>query len=68
MDDENDDLPTPIEDAPVTCSRCHGDCRGCHSDSDNIRDKEVPGMMERFEFNGFEVTVTLVPKREFDEE
>ncbi len=38
------------------------------SDPDDIRDKEIPGMMKRFESDGFEVTVTLVPKREFDGE
>ena len=37
-DDEDDGLPTPIEDAPVICSRC--------SDSDDIRDKDIPGMMK----------------------
>ena len=35
------------------------------SDPDDIRDKEVPGMMKRFESDGFEVTVKLVPKQEF---
>jgi len=35
------------------------------SDSDDIRDKEIPGMMKRFESDGFEVTVKLVPKQEF---
>lgn len=57
IEDENDDLPTPIEDAPVTCSRC--------SDPDDVRDKDIPGMMKRFESDGFEITVSLVPKMEF---
>jgi hypothetical protein len=35
------------------------------SDPDDIRDKEIPGMMKRFESDGFEVTVKLVPKQEF---
>jgi len=35
------------------------------SDPDDIRDKEIPGMMKRFESDGFEVTVSLVPKKEF---
>ena len=36
------------------------------SDPDDVRDKEIPGMMKRFESDGFEVTVRLVPKTEFD--
>jgi len=35
------------------------------SDPDDIRDREIPGMMKRFESDGFEVTVSLVPKKEF---
>lgn len=35
------------------------------SDPDDIRDKEIPGMMKRFESDGFEVTVKFVPKQEF---
>ncbi len=60
IEDDDDDLPTPIEDAPVICSRC--------SDPDDVRDKDIPGMMKRFESDGFEITVSLVPKREFDVE
>lgn len=62
-DDENDDLPQPI-----CCDRyCDAAERPVQeSDSDDIRDKDVPGTMKRFESDGFEVTVTLVPKNEFD--
>ncbi len=60
LDDEDDDLPTSIEDARVICYRC--------SDPDDVRDKDIPGMMKRFESDGFEISVSLVPKREFDVE
>ncbi len=36
------------------------------SDPDDFRDKEIPGMMKRFESDGFEITVKMVPKKEFD--
>lgn len=64
-DDENDDLPVEI---PVIQTPCSKSCGACFRDSDDIVDKEIPGMMKRFECDGFEVTVTLVPKREFDDE
>jgi len=62
-DDEDDDLPQPI-----CCDRyCDAAERPVQeSDSDDIRDKDVPGMMKRFESDGFEVTVTLIPKNEFE--
>ena len=67
FDDEDDDLPTLIEDAPVCCSGCPSQCFRV-SDPDDIREREIPGMMKRFESDGFEITVSLVPKREFDGE
>ena len=85
-DDEDDDLPQPIEpersteviDTPEDKKifwkiRCPEAIEKpvqnpVPSDPDDIRDKEIPGMMKRFESDGFEVTVTMVPKREFDGE
>lgn len=83
-DDENDDLPQPIEperftevvDTPegkktlwkIRCPKAVEEpVQDRHvSDPDDVRDKEIPGMMKRFEYDGFEVTVKLVPKTEFD--
>ena len=65
-DDEDDDLPQPID--PDRYPEIPGRAvQGPdESDPDDIRQKEIPGMMKRFESDGFEVTVTLVPKKEFD--
>jgi len=83
-DDENVDLPQPIEperftevvDTPegkktlwkIRCPKAVEEpVQERHvSDTDDVRDKEIPGMMKRFEYDGFEVTVKLVPKTEFD--
>ncbi len=82
-DDEDDDLPQPIEPERSTevidttegkktfwkirCPKAVEEPvqNPVASDPDDIRDKEIPGMMKRFESDGFEVTVSLVPKKEF---
>ncbi len=65
-DAEDDDLPHSIDsdrypeavDGPVQGSDA--------SDPDDIRRKDLPGMMKRFESDGFEITVKMVPKKEFE--
>ena len=82
-DDENDDLPQPIQYEKFTETVDTPEGKKVFykirpvkdsdkpasepqvSDPDDIRDKEIPGMMKRFESDGFEVTVKLVPKQEF---
>ena len=65
-DDEDDDLPQPID--PDRYSEIPGRAvqESDVSDPDDFRQKDIPSMMKRFESDGFEVTVTLVPKKEFD--
>jgi len=56
------------EQLPVIQPRCRSQSKTSIRDSDDVSDKDIPGMMKRFESDGFEVTVTLVPKRELDAE
>ena len=51
----------------IRCPKCSETSQESNaSDPDDIRDKEIPGMMKRFESEGFEITVKMVPKKEFD--
>ena len=61
-DDEDDDLPTEISAFPPSSFKS---CDKCSRDPDDITDKDIPGMMKRFECDGFEVSVKLIPKMEF---
>ena len=62
------DRNTTPKQMPVIQPRCRTKSKAVSRDSDDVSDKDIPGMMKRFESDGFEVTVTLVPKREFDAE
>mgnify|MGYP006916259363 CR=1 FL=1 len=47
------------EDHP--CTRCSG-CVCSNDDPDDIRHRDIPGMMKRYESDGCEITVSLIPK------
>ena len=66
-----EDVETPIGTKRLYKIRCptvmeESSQEPAVSDSDDIRDKDIPGMMKRFESDGFEITVKMVPKKEFD--